>query len=127
MGYRPALAVTPDGEWRRGPMTSERWGEIKAVLAGVMETAPELRTATLDRLCHDDPELRREVEALLSFEEKADAVLNTVVAPGLSLRATPEPPSEIGRYRVLRELGRGGMGVVYLGERADGEYRKQVA
>ena len=108
-------------------MTSERWGEIKAVLAGVLETDPQERTATLDRLCSDDVELRREVEALLAYEEKADAVLNTVAAPGASLRAESLPPSAIGQYRVLRELGHGGMGVVYLGERADGQYRKQVA
>jgi non-specific serine/threonine protein kinase/serine/threonine-protein kinase len=108
-------------------MTSERWGEIKAVLAGVLETDPHERPATLDRLCHDDAELRREVEALLLYEQKADQVLNTVVAPGASLRAEAPLPETIGPYRVLRELGHGGMGVVYLGERADGQYRKQVA
>jgi len=108
-------------------MTSERWGEIKAVLAGVLETDPGERSATLDRLCHDDAELRREVEALLVYEEKADRVLNTVDAPGASLRAEVPLPEAIGPYRVLRELGHGGMGVVYLGERADGQYRKQVA
>jgi eukaryotic-like serine/threonine-protein kinase len=108
-------------------MTSERWGEIKSVLAGVLETDPNDRTATLDRLCRDDAELRREVEALLAYEEKAEVLLNTVVAPGASLRTDPGPPQTIGQYRVLRELGHGGMGVVYLGERADGQYRKQVA
>ena len=53
-------------------MTSERWGEIKAVLAGVLETDPKERTATLDRLCRDDAELRREVEALLAYALKYD-------------------------------------------------------
>jgi non-specific serine/threonine protein kinase/serine/threonine-protein kinase len=108
-------------------MTSERWGEIKTVLAGVLETDPQERPATLDRLCHDDAELRREVEALLAYEEKAEVLLNTVVAPGAALRAEPPLPQAIGQYRILRELGHGGMGVVYLGERADGQYRKQVA
>ena len=108
-------------------MTPKRWGEIKAVLAGVLETDASERTATLDRLCHDDAELRREVEALLSYEDKADALLNTVAAPGAALRAERRRPQAIGPYRVLRELGHGGMGVVYLGERADGQYRKQVA
>jgi non-specific serine/threonine protein kinase/serine/threonine-protein kinase len=108
-------------------MTPERWGEIKAVLAGVLETDASERSATLDRLCHDDAELRREVEALLSFETKADAVLNSVVAPGAALRTETPAPSAIGPYRVLREIGHGGMGVVYLGERADGQFRKQVA
>jgi tetratricopeptide (TPR) repeat protein/predicted Ser/Thr protein kinase len=107
-------------------MTADRWGEIKAVLAGVLETDPQDRTATLERLCGGDDGLRREVEVLLAYEEKADAVLNTVVVPGASVRAVAAPQS-IGQYRILHELGHGGMGVVYLGERADGQYRKQVA
>ena len=108
-------------------MTAGRWGEIKAVLAGVLETDPKDRAATLDRLCAGDDGLRREVEVLLAYEEKADAVLNTVMAPGASVRAVAAPPESIGQYRILHELGHGGMGVVYLGERADGQYRKQVA
>jgi non-specific serine/threonine protein kinase/serine/threonine-protein kinase len=108
-------------------MTPERWGEIKAVLAGVLETDAGERSATLDRLCHDDAQLRREVEALLSFETKAGAMLNSVAVPGAALRLETPAPSAIGPYRVLREIGHGGMGVVYLGERADGQYRKQVA
>ena len=107
-------------------MTADRWGEIKAVLAGVLETDPQDRMVTLERLCNGDDGLRREVEVLLAYEEKADALLNTVVAPGASVRAVAAPQS-IGQYRILRELGHGGMGVVYLGERADGQYRKQVA
>jgi eukaryotic-like serine/threonine-protein kinase len=129
MGHGAALVVAANGG-ARGLMTAERWGEIKAVLAGVLETDPKERIATLDRLCRDDSELRREVEALLAYEEKADALLNTVAAPGSLLRAEglpSGPPEKIGQYRVLRELGHGGMGVVYLGERADGQYRKQVA
>src|SRR5580704_3176812 len=119
MGHGASLVVTADGG-ASGLMTAERWGEIKAVLAGVLETDPKERTATLDRLCHDDSELRREVEALLAYEDKADALLNTVAAPGHSLRTetlSEAPPAAIGQYRVLRELGHGGMGVVYLGER----------
>src|SRR5580698_9014671 len=126
MGHRAPLVVAADGG-ARGLMTSARWGEIKTVLAGVLETDPQQRTATLDRLCRDDAELRREVEALLAYEDKADALLNPVAAPGAALRAEAPAPQAIGPYRVLRELGHGGMGVVYLGERADGEYRKQVA
>jgi eukaryotic-like serine/threonine-protein kinase len=109
-------------------MKAARWGEIKSVLATVLDTDPGERLETLDRLCRDDAELRREVESLLALEKRADTELNTAIAPGALLRADPEkPPEVIGPYKVLREIGRGGMGVVYLGERADGEYRKKVA
>src|ERR1035441_5364178 len=126
MGDGPPV-VDPATGGARHTMTPERWGEVKVVLASVLETDASERNATLDRLCHDDAELRREVEALLSFETKADAVLNSVVAPGAALRTETPAPSAIGPYRVLREIGHGGMGVVYLGERADGQYRKQAA
>jgi eukaryotic-like serine/threonine-protein kinase len=108
-------------------MTPERWGEIKGVLATVLESDAGERTATLDRLCRGDLDLRREVEALLAFENRADAVLSPIVEPGAAMRVELPPPAAIGPYRVLREIGHGGMGVVYLGERADGQYRKQVA
>jgi serine/threonine protein kinase len=109
-------------------MKAERWGEIKPILAAILETEPADRTEALERLCGDDAALRREVEAFLAHEKRAGADLNTAVVPGALLRLDLETsPEAIGPYRVLRELGRGGMGVVYLGERADGEYRKQVA
>jgi tetratricopeptide (TPR) repeat protein/predicted Ser/Thr protein kinase len=108
-------------------MTSARWGEVKAVLAEVLDASPDERAAVLDRLCGSDSKLRSEVESLLAVETRASDVLNTAAAPGAALLRDAPAPDQIGPYRVLREIGRGGMGVVYLGERADGEFRKQVA
>ncbi len=109
-------------------MTAERWSEVKAVLAGALDADPADRASLLDRLCGSDAGLRHSVESLLAREAEAHEFLNSALAPGLSLRTEPAPaPETIGPYRVLREIGRGGMGVVYLGEREDGEYSKRVA
>ncbi len=108
-------------------MTIERWGVVKAVLAGVLEADPSQRTSLLEELCAGDAELRASVAALVALETRAGDLMNTAALPGAAWRADAPAPAAIGAYRVLREIGRGGMGVVYLGARADGEYHKQVA
>jgi serine/threonine protein kinase/tetratricopeptide (TPR) repeat protein len=136
--YRVLRELGRGGEarptWDVATLTSERWSQIKGALASALETDPAERPAELDRLCGGDAVLRGEVEALLAFKAHADTLLNTGVAPGAAPGAAPghlrmeaPPPAAIGAYRVVRELGRGGMGVVYLGERADGQFRKQAA
>ena len=108
-------------------MTGERWSQVKAVLSSVLESDPAGRAVLLGELCGGDAELRASVEALVALETRAGDLLNTGVAPGAALRTVEAAPEAIGPYRVLREIGRGGMGAVYLGARADGEYQKQVA
>jgi len=108
-------------------MTAARCGEVKTILASLLETDPSQRAEAMDRLCGSDSELRGSVESLLAMEQKAGAIFESAAAPGVQLRAEAPAPESIGPYRVVREIGRGGMGVVYLGERADGQYRKQVA
>ena len=108
-------------------MTAARWGEVKAILASLLETDPGQRANEMERLCGSDSELRASVESLLAREEKAGALLDSVAGPVAQMRAEAAVPESIGPYKVVRQIGRGGMGVVYLGERADGQYRKQVA
>jgi serine/threonine-protein kinase len=115
-------------EKRVKAMTPERWEHLQRLFyeASVMET-PE-RQAFLDSECAGDPGLRLQVESLiLSSDETAPMgiidSLRLLAASAIAITAG----ERIGNYEVIRELGRGGMGSVFLAVRADDQYRKQVA
>ncbi len=109
-------------------MTSERWQRIEALFEQTLEAPAAERPQFLRAI--DDAELRREVESLLHAHEQAGTFLEEPdhFFTSQSFEAdTLSPGQIIDRYRVIREIGRGGMGAVFLAERADDEYRKQVA
>jgi serine/threonine-protein kinase len=90
--------------------------------AELLELPREARSAELDKLA---PDLRVRVEALL----RADSQFTDPVAAAIAASAGTEttPMSVVGAYRLVRELGAGGMGAVYLAERADQQYQAKVA
>ncbi len=111
-------------------MQPQEWQRIKDVLAAALDRPAEERTGFLAEACGADLELRREVESLLAAHEEPENLLerHALDLPGrLDAATTTYAGRQFGPYRVVREVGRGGMGAVFLAERADGAFRQQVA
>jgi tetratricopeptide (TPR) repeat protein len=112
-------------------MLFERWPEIEQILESAIACDPARRAAFLDSACGKDPELRREVESLLAFQEDESFAAELGFADALRVLERRDQRlsqgRKIGAYRILREMGRGGMGNVYLAARADDAFQKLVA
>jgi tetratricopeptide (TPR) repeat protein/tRNA A-37 threonylcarbamoyl transferase component Bud32 len=108
-------------------MDAELWQRVRAVYHGALDLPEQERPSYIARECGSDGELRREVESLLVFDSaSADFLGQSPAAALLDNLASRAAPEHAGNYRIVREIGSGGMGTVYLGER-QGEFRQQAA
>ena len=124
-------------------MTPERWQRIKAIVADASDVDETSRAALVARACAGDGPLEREVSSLLESMARVGDRFETprvgfsgagpileAVARGDAVDAAGAPPiigRRIGPYKIRHELGRGGMGAVYLASRVDDEYTQDVA
>ena len=99
------------------------WSEAKRIFAEALEQDAEHRSAYLTRVCGADSELYREVASLLENHDCANSFFERPRAATVDRMIG----KRVGLYKILRQIGLGGMGTVYLAERADDQFRKRVA
>ena len=113
-------------------MNAERWEQIKTIVTAALEMPVGERAVFVKETCGADLNLLKEVESLLVFDNQneKDIFDKNRLASILSLEekiASGFIGKQIGKYRIVREIGAGGMSVVFLAERTDGEFEQQVA
>ncbi len=109
-------------------MNADRWGDLQDLFAAARSLEGEAREVLLREKARVDPELAAQARALLDADAKPGVIdaLAPHFTPVVQLLEDPVP-ARIGAYRIVSEIGRGGAGVVYLADRADGEFQHRVA
>jgi eukaryotic-like serine/threonine-protein kinase len=108
---------------------ASRWSRIQELFHSLADRPQEIRMAELERLAIDEPDVAREVRGMLLADEHGASMLDRGVGSAASDVLRPAdalPPYKFGPYRIVRLLGEGGMGVVYLGHRDDVDARAAI-
>lgn len=113
-------------------MEPQLWQKVNDLFFEVLKLAPERRNAFLAEACRGDEPLCKEIETLLSAHQQVDGFIDgSALHIGAQLLVVHEQGllegRKIGPYRLVRHIGSGGMGSVFLAEREDEHYHQRVA
>lgn len=104
------------------------WDRIEQIFLAASDLPADARALFLQRECSGDAALRHEVEALLAADARDIGFVQSVIGDVVrSVEGERRLGETTGQYKLIREIGRGGMGAVYLAERIDDEFQKKVA
>ena len=113
-------------------MSAPDFQNVEEIFHAALECEPSQLDAFLNEKCAGNETLRREVEALLALHRQAGSFIETPIAD-VAVGLLKEEETDlligqtIGHYKISQRISAGGMGAVYLAERADRQYEKQVA
>jgi len=111
-------------------VTPQEWQRVKDVFAAALEQPASRRAGVVRAALEGDPRLMAEVQSLLAAHDESVLIVETDafdLAGRLNVTTTQFEGRQFGNYRIVREIGRGGMGAVFLAERSDGQFHQQVA
>src|SRR5204863_749998 len=117
-------------------MTPERWQQVEEIFQTALDLPLGKRASYLSAACAGDLSLHKHVVNLLNYHETGERALDDLVPAEAQLKGADTLADEVddpmigrrlGAYRIVREIGRGGMGAVYEATRADKEFSKRVA
>src|SRR5215471_12926664 len=108
---------------------SENWERIQSLFLEAIDLPPTERSSFLDTACAGDEQVRREVESLIAYDSTDEHRITDALGDAAQSLFESEDVSgtRLGAWRVIKEIGRGGMGTVYLACRDDDQFQKHVA